>query len=213
MATAATDVLDALNWRYAVKAFSSQQVQPGDLRVLLEAARLSPSSYGLQPYQVIAISNRALREELIPHSYGQDKVLHSSHLLVFAAHTDVGDHTVERFVAQSKRALGLVPDSLESYAAHMKDALAKKSDAERLNWAKQQAYIALGNVLTSAALMRIDACPVTGVDMAAYDRVLGLDAQSLATTVICPIGYREQGDKYASKPKVRFDYDDIIVEV
>ena len=142
MATAATDVLDALNWRYAVKAFSSQQVQPGDLRVLLEAARLSPSSYGLQPYQVIAISNRALREELIPHSYGQDKVLHSSHLLVFAAHTDVGDHTVERFVAQSKRALGLVPDSLESYAAHMKDALAKKSDAERLNWAKQQPFIA-----------------------------------------------------------------------
>lgn len=207
------NVIEALNWRYAVKAFSDEKIPAQELAELLEAARLSASSYGLQPYNIVVVESRELREKLLPFSYGQDKVAHSSHLIVLAAHTHVGDVTVDRYINRCSEQSGARLDDLSRFSEHMKSALARKTAAQKAEWAHQQAYIALGNLLTSAALMGIDSCPMTGFDHAGYDAVLGLEEMGLTSSVICPVGRRHCDDAQAQNPKVRFSYDEIVIEV
>ncbi|WP_086934351.1 NAD(P)H-dependent oxidoreductase [Agarilytica rhodophyticola] len=207
------NVLDALNWRYSVKKFSDEKISAVELKGLLHAACLSASSYGLQPYNIIVVEAMPIRERLLPFSYGQDKVAHSSHLLVFAAHTHIGDATVDRYIDKYARVLNKSPDELIKFSNHMKSALAAKTPEQRQEWAHQQAYIALGNLLTCAAIMKIDSCPMTGIDSTGYDAVLGLSEKGLTTSVICPIGRRHHEDVQASHPKVRFDYNEIVMEI
>lgn len=204
-------LLDALNWRYAVKQFSGEVIDADVLRNLLEATRLSASSYGLQPYNIIVVASSELREQLLPFSYGQDKVAKSSHLIVFAAHTQIGDATVDRYIDKYAKIADKSHGELSNFSQHMKSALAAKTPEQKQEWAHQQVYIALGNFLTCAALMKIDSCPMTGFDSAGYDEVLGLEKKGLTSTVICPIGRRHRADDQAFSPKVRFDYDEIVM--
>lgn len=206
-------LLQALNWRYAVKKFSEDKVSSVELRALLDATRLSASSYGLQPYKIIVVESKEVRQRLLPYSYGQDKILHSSHLIVFAVHTLIGDVTVDRYINKHAQANRVAPADLAELSDHMKSALAVMKPQEKNEWARQQAYIALGNLLTSAALMKIDSCPMAGFDKEGYDSVLGLAEQELASTVICPIGRRHLEDRQANSPKVRFGYRDIVLEI
>lgn len=206
-------LLSALQWRYAVKQFSQQKVSEQQLKTLLEATRLSASSYGLQPYKVIVVESPTIRAQLLPYSYGQDKVAQSSHLIVFAAHRHIGDNTVDRYIEKHMQVTNKTPEQLSNFALHMKSALKQKSDAQKQEWAHQQAYIALGNLLTCAAAMKIDSCPMTGFDQAGYDQVLTLEQHGLTTTAICPIGYRHQDDAQALVPKVRFDYEEFVMTI
>ncbi len=206
-------VLDALDWRYAVKQFSDEKITAAELKDLLNAARLSASSYGLQPYSIIVVESKAIREQLLPFSCGQDKIAQSSHLIVFAAQTQVGDATVDRYIDKYAKITNKPHDELINFSNHMKSALAAKTSEQRQEWAHQQAYIALGNFLTCAAVMEIDSCPMTGIDSAGYDAVLGLDEKGLTTSVICPIGRRHHNDIQAHSPKVRFDYNEIVMEI
>ncbi|PHS68618.1 MAG: NAD(P)H-dependent oxidoreductase [Methylophaga sp.] len=206
-------LLEALDWRYAVKQFSDEKISAAEVKALLNAARLSASSYGLQPYNIIVVASDAIREQLLPFSYGQDKIAQSSHLIVFAAHTQVGEATVDRYIDKYALISNKPHSELSDFSNHMKSALAAKTPEQRQAWAHQQAYIALGNLLTCAAVMKIDSCPMTGIDSAGYDAVLGLDEKGLTTSVICPIGRRHHDDIQAHRPKVRFDYDEIVMEI
>lgn len=206
-------VLEALRWRYAVKAFADKKLPETAIRDLVEVVRLSPSAYGLQPYSLLVIDSEPIRRQLLRYSMGQDKVLNSSHLFVFATQTELGDGTVDRYLHQHHRQTGVAPEAIAGYADHMKAVLRQMSAQQRAVWAAQQAYIGLGNLLTSAALMRIDACPMTGFEAAGYDQVLGLTDRGLTTTVICPVGYRSPGDGQAEVPKVRFDYQQLLAEL
>lgn len=206
-------LLDSLNWRYAVKQFSNQKVTKAQLKQLLDATRLSASSYGLQPYKIIVIESLESRKKLIPFSYGQEKVAHSSHLIIFAIQNTVGDSTVDQYIDKYAQILNKPHSELSRFSDHMKSALAVKSPEQKQEWAHQQAYIALGNLLTSAAIMKIDSCPMTGFDNEGYDKILGLKEKGLTTSVICPIGYRHEDDNQAKSPKVRFDYNDIVMEI
>ena len=207
------EINDALNWRYAVKTFSDRQVGKDKLQVILEATRLSASSYGLQPYRALVIQSKNIRQQLLEHSYGQDKVLHSSHLVIFAAQTTVSDDNIDQFIQQVALSRNLPTGELSAYADHIKNAVGMKAPAELVAWAKNQAYLALGNFLTAAALTQIDACPMEGFDAAGYDQVLGLAEQQLTTAVICPIGYRHPEDPYADYAKVRKPYGEMILEM
>lgn len=207
------ELLEALNWRYAVKKFSNEKLSPVDLKKLLNSARLSASSYGLQPYNIIVVESETLREQLLPFSYGQNKIADSSHLIVFAAHSQIGNVTVDRYIDKHAQVTGQSHEELHNFSTHMKSALNNKTLSEKQEWAHQQAYIALGNFLTCAAAMKIDSCPMTGIDTTGYDTVLGLDKKGLTTSVICPIGYRHKEDIQSTSPKVRFDYDEIIMEL
>lgn len=207
------DVLTALNWRYAVDQFTEQVVSEKDLESLLKATCLSASSYGLQPYKIIAISDYKLKQQLLPHSYGQDKIANCSHLLVLAVQKDIGDATVDRYIQQCvSKDIGALTN-LEPYSQHLKQALAKMTEVQKKQWAHQQAYIALGNLLTCAATMAIDSCPMSGIDNAGYDKVLDLEGQQLTVSSICPIGYRHPNDPQAQRPKIRFDYDQLVIEL
>lgn len=207
------NVMKALNWRYAVRKFSAEKLDNADVQALLDTARLAPSSYGLQPYRLLVVQTPQKRHQLLPYSMGQEKVLHCSHLIVFAAQTDIGDETVNRYLAQVARVREVPLQNLDRTADRLKSALAGKSAREKQEWAHQQAYIALGSFVTCAALMNIDACPMTGFEVEGYDKVLGLTEKRLTATVTCAIGKRHSEDAAANLPKVRFEYDELIATV
>lgn len=207
------NIHDALDWRYAVREFSGKKLSAQTVETLLDAARKSASSYGLQPYKVILIESEDLRRRLLPHSYGQLKVLDSSHLVIIAAHTRIDDQTVDRYVNQYVKVRGVPAEEIRGYANHMKQSLASKSPQEKREWAHQQCYIALGTLLTAAAMLEIDSCPMTGIQNTEYDRVLGLSELGLETSSIMAIGRRSETDPTIGLPKVRFDYEDFVIQV
>ncbi|MBU3021306.1 NAD(P)H-dependent oxidoreductase [Aestuariibacter sp. A3R04] len=205
-------VIDALNWRYSVKQFSDQKLQQWQLDNLLEATRLSPSSYGLQPYKILVITSRAARERLKPFAFGQEQVSSGSHLLVFATRTDIDTLLVDEYVSLAQTKNGASPDSLARYAEMAKGAINSMNKTERALWAQQQTFVALGNMITCAAMMKIDTCPIGGFEPDAFDHILGLNEKQLTTTVICPIGKRDPNDKYGQYEKVRFDINHLVLE-
>ncbi len=207
------NLTDALNWRYAVKKFSDEKIAPQALEELLSATRLSPSSYGLQPYNIIVVESRDTRQKLLPFSLGQDKVVNSSHLIVFAAQAQPGDSTVDSYIDASSRATQQPTRELAKFSDYLKSALGAMGHDQRQLWAHQQAFIALGTFLTCAALMGIDSCPMGGFDAEGYDAVLGLDKVGLSTTVICPIGRRHPEDQQSFAPKVRMAYHQLVMEL
>ena len=206
MATISTrTLLDRLNWRYATKKFDpSRKISPAIWAALEQALVLSPSSYGLQPYRFVVITDPQLREKLKPLSWGQSQVTDASHLVVFARKIAVTEADVTELVNLTTNARGLPAGSLQGYQDMMMGDLVKGPRSSWANeWGARQAYLALGNLLTSAALLGVDACPMEGIDPAKYDEELGLPAQGFSTVCICALGYRAADDKYAEAKKVR----------
>ena len=210
---ATKNVIEALNWRYAVRKFSSDVISEKQLEALLTATRLSASSYGLQPYRLLVVKSAEVRKELLKYSMGQDKVLNSSHLIVFAAQTNIGDWIVDDYVNKVSRVRSIPIEELQNMSDHFKSALAVKSEQQKKEWAQNQTYLAVGNFLTCAAMMKIDTCPMGGFEVEGYDKVLGLAEKGLTTAVICPIGKRHSDDSLAGLPKVRFDAEEMIFTV
>ncbi|WP_439135460.1 NAD(P)H-dependent oxidoreductase [Pseudomaricurvus sp.] len=205
------DLLQALNWRYAVKQFSDQSLDSERLDVLLEAARLSPSAYGLQPYRLFVVTDKALRTKLPQYSYDQNKVSDSSHLVVFTARRDINSEFIREHVQQLASARQLdVNAQAERQRFYQEMLVDSLTVDERALWSKEQTYLALGNFLTSAALLEIDACPMTGIQTEHYDRLLGLDSQGLTTVAVCALGQRSSEDTYSSKAKVRLPIDQLV---
>ncbi len=205
-------LLESLNWRYATKQFDpNRKISPEDWSTIEEALRLSPSSYGLQPWKFLVIENPELRQQLLPVSYGQQQVVDASHLVVLATKTNLTEADVDAHIAKISETTGAPADALAPLRGMMVGSIvAGKSEQERKEWAFNQTYIALGNLLTSAALLGIDACPMEGFSRDEYDRILGLPEQGLHAAVIAPLGYRSTEDKYGNAPKVRFDREQVI---
>ena len=205
-------LLDQLNWRYATKQFdSTRKISPEDWDTLEEALRLSASSVGLQPWKFLVITDPELRAKLQPVSYGQSQIVDASHLVVFTTKFNLGEADVDALIAKTAAVRGVsVEDLAPLKGMAMGGIVSGKSDEERRNWAFNQTYIALGNLLTSAALLGIDACPMEGFSREEYDRILGLTEQGLASAAVVTLGYRSSEDKYGSAPKVRFDRDQVI---
>lgn len=211
-----TDAADrlaaAMHWRYAVRRFSRERLAPDELTALTEAVRHSPSAYGLQPYELIVVASQAKRKALLPHSCGQDKVVECSHLLILAAYRDIDAALVDRYVALAAEARGVQPAALADYAEQVKRALSLQTPQERAAAAVNQAFLALGTLTTSAALLGIDCCPMSGFDAAGYDEVLGLRSRGLTAAVICTLGRRHPLDASADYPRVRVPRRDWLVE-
>ncbi len=205
------NVIKSLNWRYAVKQFSTEILKENEVRELLTATRLSASAYGLQPYRLLVVKSTDIRKQLVAHSMGQDKVLKSSHLIVFATQTNIGDETVNAYIEKVAKVRDISIKNLQETADQIKDAFAVKTNQQKDEWARNQTYLALGNFLTCAAIMEIDACPMEGFYAKGYDSVLGLAEKGLTTSVVCPIGKRFEYDLYASMTKVRFDEDEMVL--
>lgn len=207
-------LMEALNWRYAAKRMNRRKVPQITLDTILEAARLAPSSYGLQPYSVLVAEDPDLRERIRQAACDQPQVSECSHLLVFAAWTEVDGGHVDELIALTAEARGLDPVELEGYRQSLHSAVAGFAEPEvRHQWAARQAYIALGTALMAAAAERIDASPMEGFDPAALDDLLGLEQQGLRSVVLLALGYRDTTqDRLAGLEKVRWPRERFVLE-
>lgn len=209
---ASTALIDSLNWRYATKKFDSEKkLDDETLAKILEALRLSASSFGLQPWKFVVVSDPEIKKQLPAVSWGQMQPQDCSHLVVICRIAELDEAFVDKFLNTSATTRGVTVDSLASYSAMIKGFLSNAKDKE--TWAAKQCYIALGTLLTAAAHLGVDACPMEGFDAAAYDKILGLEKLGCHSVVICPLGYRASDDKYAQAPKVRFESEDVIVRI
>lgn len=199
-----TNITQALAWRYATKQFdATKKISTETIQTLKESIRLSPSSYGLQPYKIIEVSNPEIREKLTVAAYGQTQVSEASHLFVFAANTDITEAHVDEFIHSHATIRNVPAESLAGYAGMMKANIVTRTTEQKVMWAEKQAYIALGFLLETAALLEVDATPMEGFNAAQFDEILGLKEKGLTSAVICALGYRSTDDTYANQPKVR----------
>jgi nitroreductase len=199
-------LLAALQWRYATKVFDPhRQIPAATWKTLQEVLALTASSFGLQPYRFIIVQDPATRAQLLPHAWNQRQVVDASHFLVFAARTGLTEAEIDRFLDRIVAIRGGHRAALAGYRQMMAGSLLGAAGRARVpEWAARQCYIALGNLLTSAALLGVDACPMEGFAPAEFDRILGLPAQGYTAVVCCALGYRSADDKYAALAKVRF---------
>ena len=208
-------LLNQLRWRYATKQFDpARKISAADWKTLEETLVLTPSSFGLQPWRFIIVTDQATKEKLLPASWQQRQVADASHVVVFAIKKNVGVAEVDRYLARIAEVRGVRVNSLNGFREVLTGFLAQPDDAFDANeWASRQVYIALGNFLTSAALLGIDTCPMEGIQPARYDEVLGQAEQGYQTVVVAAAGYRAAEDKYATLPKVRFAPEEVITHV
>ena len=208
-------LVNQLRWRYATKQFDPQRkISAEDWSALEEALVLSPSSFGLQPWKFIVVTDQTVKEKLVAASWGQRQPADCSHVVVFTIKKDLGEREIDVFLKRIADVRNVSLESLKANRDMMVGSLVKGMDHDaRIAWAECQVYIALGNFLTSAALLAIDACPMEGFEPAKYDVILGLDKLGLSTVVAATAGYRTAGDKYATLKKVRFPKDQVILHI
>lgn len=204
-------VIESLNWRYAVKEFDpDKKIPQEDLDTLLESLRLTASSFGLQLWEFVLVKNPEVRQKLLEKSWNQKQVVDASDLLVLCIKAEATEEHVNNYIAQMVETRGGVPESFAGFKKVVMGFIGKKSPEQVETWMRNQVYIALGNLLTVAALLGIDSCPMEGIIKSGYDNILKLDEMGLKSVVACPIGYRLASDKYANLPKVRFPLEKIV---
>ena len=205
-------LLQALEWRYATKVFDATRKIPADVWAALEQTLvLTPSSYGLQPYHFLIVQDPAKRAALLPHSWGQKQVVDCSHFVVLTARTDMKETDVTRWISRLSAVRGIPAEALHSYRDMMLGDVVHGTRGKIAHeWATRQTYIALGNLMTAAAVLGVDACPMEGLVPAEYDKILQLHGSGYATVVACALGYRAANDKYAGLAKVRYPTSEII---
>ncbi|SDS62975.1 NAD(P)H-dependent oxidoreductase [Gramella sp. MAR_2010_147] len=200
-----------LNWRYATKKFDSEkEINEEDLNTLLESIQLSASSYGLQPYEVIVVKDKETREKLKSVAWNQTQITDASYLLVFANLTHVNEAYVNTYLDNIAETRNMSREDLQGMEDMIKNTTLKLPADAQNTWAAKQAYIALGNLLSAAANLKIDTCPMEGFDAEKFDEILGLKDRNLTTAVIAPIGYRSDEDQYQHLAKVRKSKSDLI---
>jgi nitroreductase len=210
--TTPKQLLEALNWRYATKVFDASKKISADVWSTLEQTLvLTPTSYGLEPYKFLVVQDAAKRAALLPHSWGQKQVVDCSHFVVFLARTEMKEADVDKLIQRISKVRGVPAESLGQYRGMMvSDIVNGPRSKVAHEWAARQCYIALGNFMTSAAVLGVDACPMEGISPADYDKILSLEGSGYKTVVACAAGYRAAGDKYATLPKVRFETKDTV---
>lgn len=208
----ADTLLGALRWRYATKKFDpDRRIDDATWNTLEQALVLSPSSFGLQPWRFLVITQPELKARLVPASWGQTQPAECSHFVVFTVRRGLDSKDVDRFLRRTAEVRGQPVESLDGYRKVVVSSLDRARAVGALDpWQTHQVYIALGQFMASAALLGIDTCPMEGIEPAQYDALLNLQETGYATVVACAAGYRAPGDKYASLPKVRFEAGDVI---
>lgn len=202
-----------MNWRYACKKFDpTKKIREADWNILIESLRLTASSYGLQPWKFIVVQDSKLRESLQSFSWGQKPVTEASHFVVLTYKEKMDEAHIDKHIAQMVKVRGTDPKALEGYKNVVMGDLVKGPRSEVIGfWAQRQVYIAMGSLLSTAALMEIDTLPMEGIDPSGYDKVLNLDGTGYKTVAAIACGYRASDDKYQNMKKVRFDLADILI--
>ena len=207
-------VLDSLRWRYAVKKFDDGKIVPEDkINTIKEAFNLTTSSYGLQPFKLVVIKNKEIQNQLVEHSWNQKQVTQASHVLVMTVPKSYSTEEVSSYFNRVKNIRNTPDEIINPFQEFLTNTVASKSQEELLAWNKNQAYLAMGNLLTVCALEEIDSCPMEGFIPEKYDEVLGLEGQNLTSVLVLPIGYRAEDDYMKSQKKVRKNLEEVIFQI
>ncbi|MFB9864951.1 nitroreductase family protein [Rufibacter immobilis] len=208
------NLLQDLNWRYATKRMTGQRIPQEKLDTILEAIRLSASSMGFQPYNVVVVEDLERRKEIQAKAANQPQVAEASHLLIFAAWDTLTPAQVEAYMQHMAQERGVAPETLAGFASSINNLIVSRTPEENFQWSARQAYIALGTGLAAAATERVDATPMEGFNPAALDELLGLKEKGLRSVALLALGYRDEAkDALANAKKVRRPASDFFVTV
>lgn len=208
------DNIEALKWRYATKKFKADELLPSHkLEVLKEAFNLTATSYGLQPIKMLVIQNKELQKEMVKYSYNQNQVATASHVLVICIEKRVDKDFIERYFNMVQKVRSTPKEILKPFQKNLIGDFEKKHIDEIAAWATNQAYLAMGTLLTVCATEGIDACPMEGFEPKRYDELLGLDKMNLESVLALPVGYRAEDDMFSGFKKVRRPLQDVIIEL
>ncbi len=209
-----SSIIENLSWRYATKAFDTSKELPAtDLEYILEAGRMTATSFGLQPFKMVVVTDTEKKAALVGHAWNQTHVGENSALIVLAARTGVNEAMIADYTARIEATRELPAGAVDGYKDMMIGSLMAHPIEGRTTWAQKQAYIALGTMMMAAAERKVDACPMEGFSAAGFDEVLGLAAHNLTATVILPVGYRAETDETQHYAKVRRTAEDMIVRI
>jgi len=207
-------VIESLQWRSAIKSFDhTKKVSAEKLDQLLAAIQLSPSSAGLQNYKVLVVEDPEIREKLREAANGQAQLTQSSQVIIFAAETNVDEPFVKNYIDLVAKTREIGREHLVGFEQMINNNVNNLTEDQKIVWGAKQAYIALGVMLTAAAELGIDACPMEGFQAGKFDEILGLKALGLTTVVIAPIGYRSSEDVYSKMAKVRRPMEELFIHV
>lgn len=205
------NILDILNWRFAIKRFDkNKKISDLDFETIQEILRLTPSAYGIQPWKFLIIKNQELKKQLRSVSKNQVQVEENDFLIVFCILKTLDENYVDKHLMNVSQKRGIERKSLDAYKEIILQSVCSLWEAEYKAWAEKQVYIALGNLLTSLALMKIDSCPMEAINKEKYDEILWLREKNLASCVACAVWYRSSEDTYSLLKKVRFEKNEII---
>lgn len=208
------DIIEKLKWRYATKKFDkTKKLSAIKLNILKEAFNLTATSFGLQTINMLIVTNSELRTSLLKHSYNQKQVIDASHLLVICIQDNIEKEDVIRYYNNIKAIRDTSETILKPYRESLVNTMESMSVVDRQKWSKNQAYIALGNLMTVCAAEGIDACPMEGFIPDKYDEVLQLDKKGLKSVLLLPVGYRAEDDMFAQLKKVREPLSNTIIEL
>ena len=207
-------VLENLNWRYATKKFdATKKVSEQNLETILEAIKMSPSSYGLQPYHILVITDEDTRKELQPASWNQSQIVDASHMLVFAAKSEFGSELVDDYLENVSETRGVEMENLKGYGDFMKSKLLDLPKDVKTTWTSRQAYLAAQSAMLAAAELKIDTCPMEGFEPDKYDEILGLKDKGLTSVVVLTVGYRSDEDETQNYAKVRKSNEELFTHI
>ncbi|MGG8497056.1 NAD(P)H-dependent oxidoreductase [Tenacibaculum sp. TC6] len=206
--------IENLKWRYAVKKFDNNKfLSEEQIHILKEAFNLTATSFGLQPIKLVIIKNKELQQQLVPHSWNQQQVAQASHVLVISIPKKITVKDVEAYFNLVKEVRNTPDEILNPFKEMLAGSITSKSEEELHQWMKNQAYIALGNLMTVAANEKIDSCPMEGFIPEKYDEILGLDSYNLTSVLVLPVGFRAEDDFMKDLKKVRKKTSDIVIEL
>lgn len=208
----ATELLSSLKWRYAVKTFDpSKKILPETWDALEQALVLTPSSYGLQPWKFLVITDKEIRQRLREASWNQPQVTDCSHYVIFLRKESMDESYIDEYMQSISQIRSISLDTLAGFKKGIvNDVLQGPRKSIQKEWLAHQTYIALGNFMTCAAVLNVDACPMEGLDPIKYNEILQLHDSGYTTVMACAAGYRNPADRLASAKKVRFQKDKLI---
>lgn len=208
------DIIESLNWRYACKKFDKNRLLDNEqIETLIQAFNLTATSFGLQPIKLIVIKNKELQKKLIEHSFNQQQVYNASHLLVICIQDYFTLEDIDAYYDLEKEIRGTSENILGKYRTQLKELFKNKSTIEKQKSAINQAYIALGNLMTVCALEKIDSCPMEGFNAQKFDEILELRKQNLKSVLLLPVGYRANDDFMSKLEKVRKPIDQTVIKI
>jgi len=198
------DLINALNWRYATKKMNGKKVAEEKVNKIIEAAHLAPTSSGIQPFEIISISNQELRRKIQPIAFGQTQIVDGSHVLVFASWDKYTDERIDAIFDHMNKERELPMNGTDAYKATLKAQLFAMTEEQQASHTGKQAYIGFGTAIVAAAFENVDATPMEGFNNEELDELLGLKERGLKSQTILTLGYRaNEGDWLQGMKKVR----------